>query len=88
MKKLNQEINLIKTTGYIYYLKWFSTIVIIAAAICKSTPEINPLYDIVFSLIGTIGWLIVSLNWKDRALIILNSVITFILLTGLIKHLI
>jgi ABC-type siderophore export system fused ATPase/permease subunit len=32
------------------------------------------LYDIVLSLIGVSGWMIVGLLWKDRALILLNGV--------------
>ena len=87
MKKLTDKIELIKTTGYIYYLKWFSTFIIVIAVSCRSAPEVDRIYDLIFSLIGTIGWLIVSINWKDRALIILNSVLTFILFTGLLKYL-
>ena len=32
------------------------------------------LMDISLSLIGITGWLVVSILWKDRALIILNGV--------------
>ena len=46
------------------------------------------LYDLVLSLVGAASWLVVGLMWKDRALIILNGVITFMLLSGLIKVLV
>ena len=32
------------------------------------------LADLVLSLIGVTGWMIVGLLWKDRALILLNGV--------------
>jgi len=31
------------------------------------------LYDLYLSIIGITGWVIVSILWKDRALIMLNS---------------
>jgi hypothetical protein len=32
------------------------------------------------------GWLWVGLLWKDRALVLLNGIAVFILLSGLISH--
>ena len=32
------------------------------------------LYDIILSIIGVSGWMVVGLLWKDRALILLNGV--------------
>ena len=86
MKKLNDDVTLIKTTGYVYYIKWAATILILIAVGCRSVNEIPKIYDVVFSLIGTFGWLYVSLAWKDRALIILNSVIVFMLATSLVRY--
>ena len=86
MKKLNDDVTLIKTTGYIYYLKWIATIFVLIAVACRSVDEIPKIYDVVFSLIGTMGWLIVSLAWKDRALILLNSVITFMLFVAILRY--
>ena len=31
-------------------------------------------FDLICSLVGVAGWLVVGLLWKDRALIILNGV--------------
>lgn len=86
MKKLNDDVTLIKTTGYVYYIKWASTIIILVAVACRSVDEIPKIFDVVFSLIGTFGWLYVGLAWKDRALIILNSVIVFMLATSLMRY--
>jgi len=86
MKKLNDDVTLIKTKGYIYYLKWIATIFVLIAVACRSVDEIPKIYDVVFSMIGTLGWLIVSMAWKDRALILLNSVITFMLFVAILRY--
>ena len=86
MKKPSDQVTLIKTTGYIYYLKWIATFVIITAVACRSVEEIPRIFDIVFSLAGTAMWLVVSLAWKDRALILLNSVMSFMLLLALLRY--
>ena len=86
MKKLNEDVTLIKTTGYVYYIKWLATIMILIAVACRSLEEVPRVYDLIFSWLGTLGWLYVSLAWKDRALIILNSVVGFMLFTGLLRH--
>jgi len=86
VKKPNDEITLIKTTGWVYYIKWIATIFVLIAVACRSVEEVPRIYDLVFSWIGTLGWLYVSLAWKDRALIILNSVVGFMLFTGLLRN--
>jgi hypothetical protein len=87
VKKLDQEVTLIKTTGYIYYTKWAATVIILLAVACRSVDEIPKIYDIFFSWIGTGMWLIVSIAWKDRALILLNSVISFMLFVAILRWL-
>ena len=52
----------------------------------RSNPDLT-IYDQSLSLIGCLGWLIVALIWKDRALIILNSTAAIILATGIINTL-
>jgi hypothetical protein len=86
LKKLSDDVTLIKTTGYIYYLKWVATIFVLIAVACRSVEEIPKIYDVVFSIIGTLGWLIVSMAWKDRALILLNSVVTFMLFVSILRY--
>lgn len=62
-----------------WYVKWVSSALIFIAVMFRSQgPEWNYL-DQVFSLVGCMGWTWVGLLWKDRALIILNSVLVFIL---------
>jgi hypothetical protein len=86
MKKLNDDVTLIKTTGWIYYLKWLATFIILTAVACRSVEEIPRIYDVVFSWIGTGMWLMVSLAWKDRALILLNAVMSFMLFVSLLRY--
>jgi len=86
MKKLNEDIELIKTKGWVYYIKWISTIIVLIAVACRSVDEVPKIYDVFFSLIGTFGWLYVGLAWKDRALIILNAVLVFMLGTALLRY--
>lgn len=86
MKKLNEEVTLIKTTGWIYYLKWVATVLVLIAVACRSVEEVPRIYDVVFSWIGTGMWLMVSLAWKDRALILLNAVMSFMLFVSLLRY--
>lgn len=62
-----------RTTTYDWYLKWLASIIILCAMSIRGTPELAPL-DLQLSIAGVFLWLIVSLVWKDRALILLNGV--------------
>ena len=46
------------------------------------------LIDLSLSLAGIIGWLWVSILWKDRALVILNAAGLVLLLSNLITNLV
>ena len=67
-----------------WYVKWVATTMIICAVICRSAGF--HLMDLIFSIIGTIGWTYVAIAWHDRALIILNAVISVILAIGLLEY--
>ena len=56
-----------------WYLKWFSSLVVLAAMSIRGIEELI-YYDLILSIIGITGWLSVSVLWKDRALILLNGV--------------
>ncbi len=68
-----------------WYVKWFSSVVLICAISIRSA-QINPLLDLILSFTGMIGWTYVSIVWKDRALILLNGIATVLLATGLLSH--
>mgnify|MGYP003145648397 CR=1 FL=1 len=57
-----------------WYLKWASSILILISLTFRSTGPEFYAYDIAFGWIGIVGWLTVSILWKDRALILLNGV--------------
>ena len=66
-----------------WYVKWASSIILLTAMVVRSADISNTL-DTVLSFTGCLGWLFVAFAWKDRALIMLNAIACFILLTGLL----
>lgn len=86
MKKLSDEIVYIKTLGITWYIKWAATLIVIAAVMCRSVEEIPKIYDQALSLVGTAMWLWVGLQWKDRALTVLNTVLAFVLAVGVLRY--
>lgn len=71
--------------GITWYIKWISSIFILIAVACRSIEEIPKFYDIIFSLIGCSGWYIVGFMWNDRALMVLNSILVFMLSLALLR---
>ena len=70
-----------------WYVKWTASFFILTAVLFRAQGPEWQFMDQVFSLIGTIGWTWVGILWKDRALIILNSVLVFILSSAILGHL-
>ena len=71
-----------------WYLKWVSSILVLIAMSTRGTglelyPNIS--VDLVFSILGTTGWFIVGLIWKDRAVITVNAMGTLLLLRTLVE---
>ena len=66
-----------------WYIKWVSSIFILAAMSMRGVEGLQ-LYDLLLSIIGITGWLIVSAIWEDRALIMLNSFGLLLLLKNFI----
>jgi hypothetical protein len=66
-----------------WYIKWVASAILLIAMASRSNPDLA-IYDQTLSLIGSFGWLIVALIWKDRALIILNTAAVIILGSGLL----
>jgi len=62
-----------RTTTYDWYLKWVASVIILCAMSIRGVPHLTE-WDLTLSTIGVFLWLIVSLVWKDRALILLNGV--------------
>ena len=69
-----------------WYIKWIASVFVLAAMSMRGIPEFQ-FYDLVLSIIGIFGWVIVSVVWRDRALIILNSFGLLFLLRNLFTYL-
>ena len=52
-----------------WYIKWIASTFVLAAMSIRGIPEFVHI-DLILSIIGIVGWLLVSLIWKDRALIL------------------
>ena len=65
-----------------WYIKWVSSIVLIIGMVLAA----NNLYpwNVLVQCAGITGWLVVSVMWNDRALIVVNAVGVAILLNGLV----
>lgn len=73
----------------VWYVKWFATIMVLVAITVRSAGynENFHLLDLIFTISGTLGWLYVSIVWKDRALIIMNTAVLVIVSQGLFRFL-
>ena len=56
-----------------WYIKWIASAFILVSMTIRGVEGLQ-FYDLVLSLFGVIGWFIVGMMWKDRALILLNGV--------------
>ena len=67
---------------YDWYIKWVASIFILAAMSVRGEDGFV-LYDLWAAVIGISLWLVVSILWKDRALVLLNGVGLLFLLRNL-----
>ena len=70
-----------------WYLKWIASVFILAAMSMRGVEGLQ-FYDLVLSIIGLMGWLVVAAIWEDRALIIVNSFGLLLLLKNLVTLLV
>ena len=64
-------------------VKWISSLIIIVSMILTAS-NIYPL-NIFLAVPGTLGWIYVSFQWKDKAMISMNFVALTIYLLGIIN---
>tara|TARA_B100000073_G_scaffold341047_1_gene341755 strand:+ start:1205 stop:1507 length:303 start_codon:yes stop_codon:yes gene_type:complete len=69
-----------------WYVKWIASIFILVAMSMRGVVGFEQT-DLILSCIGVTLWLIVSVLWKDRALILLNGVGLLFLLRNLVTSL-
>ncbi len=68
-----------------WYIKWIASVFILISIAFRAADGYL-LWDLGFGTVGVIGWLTVSILWRDRALILLNGVSLFMLVVGLLNH--
>ena len=68
-----------------WYVKWVASVFILISIAFRAADGYQ-IWDLAFGTVGVIGWTWVSIMWRDRALIILNSVSLFMLIVGLLNH--
>ena len=69
-----------------WYIKWSASLFVLTAVLCRSVPEVDRIYDLVFSFVGCAGWFTVGMLWHDRALITLNAILCTVLGTGIMNY--
>jgi len=67
-----------------WYIKWTASILLLIAMSLTSVGNSEP-WNLLLHLIGVLGWLYVGILWHDRALIFINSIASFIFLSGLLR---
>lgn len=69
-----------------WYIKWVASAMLLAGMSMRGIDGLQ-IYDLTISITGVILWLWVSILWKDRALIVVNSVGLLLLVRNLITML-
>lgn len=69
-----------------WYVKWLATVnILISVTFRQAGPEWRML-DLIFGTVGTLLWLWVSVMWKDRSLIVLNSAMAIMLASAALRE--
>ena len=71
---------------FAWYVKWAATVAIIVSVTFRQAGVDWRLLDLGFGAVGTALWLWVSIIWKDRSLIVLNSVMLIMLASALLRE--
>tara|TARA_B100001057_G_C22354070_1_gene758199 strand:+ start:63 stop:359 length:297 start_codon:yes stop_codon:yes gene_type:complete len=67
-----------------WFIKWVASAFVLVAMSVRGVEGMQ-LFDLYLSIIGIFLWLIVSVIWKDRALILLNGVGLMFLIRNVIQ---
>jgi hypothetical protein len=69
-----------------WYVKWVASVFVLAGMSMRGVEGLQ-LYDLIASTVGITLWLVVSILWKDRALIVLNGAGLLFLIRNLVIQL-
>ena len=67
-----------------WYLKWIASVFVMASLMMRAAGVEYRMYDLYLGWLGIVLWIWVSVIWRDRALIMLNTVGLMFLLRNLI----
>ena len=70
-----------------WYVKWVASAFLLGAMSLRGVEGMQ-LIALCLSLIGIVGWLWVSIIWKDRALVMLNAAGLLLLIRNLVQNLV
>ena len=70
-----------------WYVKWAATVCILVSVVFRQAGVEWRLFDLMAGTLGTLLWMWVSIMWKDRSLIVLNSVMSIMLASALLREL-
>ena len=83
---MNQTVQKLTPKGDLSWcIKWTASVFIILA-VCFRSAGADPIYDLAFSIAGTFGWATVGFLWHDRAIMMLNGILSVILAVGIITY--
>lgn len=69
-----------------WYVKWAASIIIMMSLAMRAAGAEYRMYDLYLGWVGILLWIWVSVMWRDRALIMLNSVSFFMLCVAILKE--
>jgi|TARA_R100001163_G_C4914580_1_gene97413 hypothetical protein len=72
-----------KEKDKVWYVKWASSVTLMLGMVLTAQ-NVFP-YNLYLHVLGTMGWMYVSIVWNDRALIVINSVALSIFFNGIIS---
>ena len=67
-------------------IKWISSVLIIISMILTASGDYHP-WNFYIAVPATIGWVIVSFCWRDKSLILMNTIALTIYMLGITKYL-
>ena len=70
-----------------WWIKWIASIIVLVAVAIRSAgvPELM-IWDMFLSWIGAGMWAVVGFMWKDRAILLLNSLLALMLFSVLLRE--
>tara|TARA_B100001939_G_scaffold336932_1_gene340628 strand:- start:463 stop:750 length:288 start_codon:yes stop_codon:yes gene_type:complete len=68
-----------------WYIKWVSSVILIGGMLLNAQ-NVYPI-NLYVTAVGIAGWVIVGYMWKDRSIMILNTVALTIYLNGIVQFL-